>query len=414
MSSSVRVCGAFLSIILILNRGVDLAEGQKPFCRYTVIPDANGQFVTVRAEIVPLNRPMYLKDFNQLESIQWFIGDKEIPVKSERKEDTLIFDSLPGEGIVKVVYRLKCVTRPNPEYRKRLMGGVNFLSVREGLFLGVSGYEDRSVEIIWDLPPGWQLGLGEEGVQRFVDTQERLWIAGKMKRVTEHIDGRVFQIALIDGAYRNESEKTINVLRSMFLHSWKNYGLLTAKEYGLVVFPRGVIGGGTRLGWTIAAEEDWITVVHEMLHWWTNPNTPAWFREGIHTYVSAKMLLDAKLINEQQFKEFLDSCLKEHHSVVQREGKTSSLTQSSKDYDSRNGGGDMYGLMPLFAYKLDREIREISSGSDLSNVFAVVCRNRDIKVDVFQLIEKETGYDPFPFFQKYFYAKVENPEELLQ
>lgn len=388
---------------------------REPICWYTVKPHAEGQFVSVHAEIKLQDSPLFLKDFGQIRSIRWFVQDEEITVKSERAKDVLIFNQLPKEGMAQVIYELKCVVTPSPGYRKRLMGGVNFISVREGLYLGIKGYEGRLVDVRWDLPSGWQLALGEEGMQRFADTQTKLWIAGRMKQISEaKINESTLKAAVLHGEYDNAPERTIEAIKSIFFWAWKAYGPLEAKSYGIAIFPRGILGGGTQLGSTLATEEDWITTSHEMLHWWSNRSAPPWFREGVHTYIAAKILADSGLITPQQFMLFIKSCLKEHEDVVKREGKLSTLSESSLDYDRGLGGGDMYGLMPVFAYKLDREIQTASPGDSLHQVFAIVSRRRHRKIDILSLIKEKTGYDPEMLFQKYFDHKVENPEHLLR
>lgn len=57
-----------------------LSAEEEPICRYKVIPDESGQFILVQAEAKPQNTFPYLKDFGLLESIQWFIQDKQISV----------------------------------------------------------------------------------------------------------------------------------------------------------------------------------------------------------------------------------------------------------------------------------------------------------------------------------------------
>jgi len=107
-------------------------------------------------------------------------------------------------------------------------------------------------------------------------------------------------------------------------------------------------------------------------------------------------------------------CLQEHLSVVEREGKLHTLAESSDNYDDQKGGGDIYGLMPVFAYKLDREIHSFNPGANLDLVFAAVCQKRHKKLDILALIEEITGYDPGPLFEKYFYSKVEDISGLLK
>ena len=120
------------------------------------------------------------------------------------------------------------------------------------------------------------------------------------------------------------------------------------------------------------------------------------------------------LLSQDQFDSFLRECLNEHNEVVKREGKLQTLAESSDDYDNRKGGGDMYGLMPVFASKLDREIHSYNPEASLDQVFAAVCQKRHKKLDIQALIKEMTGYDPEPLFQKYFYSKVEDVSGLLK
>ena len=391
-----------------------LAE-REPIYRYTVIPDEKGQFITVHADLKLQGSVPYLKDFGQMESIHWFVGDREISVKSRRIGDIISFSDLPAMGEVKVIYRLKCVTESRPGYRKRLMGFSNFVLVREGLFLGIEGLASKFVDISWRLPSGWTLVLGGEGLQRFVETQKTLWVAGKTAQLTEEkVGDKFFRIGIIEGVYDVDLTDAITTLKSIFNKAWNDCGQLDAKNFGIAVVPSKSIGGGTSLGFTIISENNWITIVHEMLHWWTNRHSPAWFREGVHTYISAKILTRLGLLSQDQFDSFLQECLNEHNEVVEREGELNTLAESSDNYDNRKGGGDIYGLMPVFAYKLDREIHSYNPGANLDLVFAAVCQKRHQKLDILALIKEITGYDPGPLFEKYFYSRVQDVSGLLK
>jgi len=326
------------------------SEAPRPFGVYKVTPDSRGRFISIEADLKLQPGSVYLKDFGQLNHIQWFAGGKEIPVTAKRTKDTIAFSQLPTAGDVRAVYQLNCVTHPIPGYRKQLIGSSNFVLGREGLFIGIDGQENGLVDIRWALPSGWQLAVGNEGRQRFVDTQKTLWIAGIAKQSFENkIDGKIFKIA-----------------------------------------------------------------VHEMLHWWTNFQVPAWFREGVHTYLASKLLVKLGIIDASLFKTTLESFLQEHERVVKREGRLSTLAESSENYDRQRGGGDMYGLMPLLAYKLDREIQAQNPDAGLEQVFAAAAGKRLNKFDFLALIRDLTGYGPQPLFRKFFYAKVEDASELLK
>jgi hypothetical protein len=315
------------------------------------------------------------------------------------------------------------------------MGGPAFLLAREGLFLGKDQAETRPVEIAWELPSDWTLVLGKTGILPFDGTQKGLWIAGKVRASFEEtIGGRTLRGAVLDGVQRIAPDDLRRFLTSVFKAGLERIGPIRrvsgrpanaeegasdenappAETYGVVVFPRGSIGGGTALGFDIASEESLPTIVHEMLHWWTNPGVPAWFREGVHSYVSIKLMAELDLITTEDFRAAMQEFYREHARVVKREGTLSTLDESSKAYDAGKGGGDMYGAMPLLAFKLDREIQAANPQADLGLVFSEVCRRRPLKVDVPALIRALTGYDPGPLFEKYFFAPIADAGELLR
>jgi hypothetical protein len=130
--------------------------------------------------------------------------------------------------------------------------------------------------------------------------------------------------------------------------------------------------------------------------------------------MATRLLEKLGVITAEDLRSALEGFLREHEQVVKREGRLSTLAESSVAYDRQTGGGDMYGLMPLLAAKLDREIRAANPNAGLERVFAVVASERLQKFDLPALIKSLTGYDPGPLFKKYFYAKVEDPAELLK
>jgi len=390
-------------------------DASQLFGVYKVTPNPKGRFITVEADLKLGNSPCYLKDFGQLESIRWFSGGKEISVNAKRVKDTIIFSGLPASGHVRAIYQINCVTRPIPGYRKRLLGSRGFILAREGLFIGLEGWENGLIDVRWTLPAGWRLALGNDGTQRFADTQRTLWIAGKTKHLFEQkIDGNALKIAVLDGTSDLAAQQSVEAAEAIFQYAWTSFGPLQGQAFGVAFLPNGSIGGGTALYHSMASEEDLFTAVHEMLHWWTNIPAPAWFREGVHTYLAWKLLVRLGILDSAQLQSALASFLTEHERVVRREGRHFTLAESSENYDRQSGGGDMYGLMPLLAYKLDREIQALNPEAGLEQVFAAASRKRLQKLDYFGLIKDTTGYDPEPLFKKYFYAKVENPADLLK
>ena len=391
-------------------------DASLPFGVYKVTPDPRGRFISVEADFKLGNGPCYLKDFGQLASIQWFSGGKEIFVNAKREKDTIIFSALPASGNVRVIYQINCVTRPIPGYRKRLLGSRGFILAREGLFIGCEGRENDLADVRWSLPAGWRLAVGNEGLQRFADTQRTLWIAGITKHHFEqNIEGKALKIAVLDGTSDLATQQSVEAIKAIFQYAWTSFGPLEGQAFGVAFLPNGSIGGGTALFHSMASEEDLFTAVHEMLHWWTNIPAPAWFREGVHTYLAWKLLVKLGILDPSQLQAALKSFLDEHERVVRREGGRFTLAESSQNYDRRSGGGgDMYGLMPLLAYKLDREIQAFNPKAGLELVFAAASRKRLQRLNLLALVKDVTGYDPEPLFQKYFYAKIENPSDLLK
>ncbi len=386
-----------------------------PFGVYKIRPDARGRSISVTADLRLQKGSCYLKDFGQIEAIKWHAGGREIRVQAKRTKNTVVFSQLPTSGEVRADYRLNCVTRPIPGYRKRLLGSRGFVLAREGLFLGSEGQENSLVDVRWELPAGWQLAVGKEGPQRFAETQMTLWVAGKTEKLFEQIiDGKSLRIAVLKGTSVLAAQQSVEAVKAVFQYAWASFGPLEGHSFSLAFFPKGSLGGGTALYYSMASEEDLFTAVHEMLHWWTNITAPAWFREGVHTYLAWKLLTRLDILGQSQFQMVLDSFLKEHDNVRRREGKLYSLAESSSNYDRQSGGGDMYGLMPLLAYKLDRDIQAHNPKAGLEQVFAAAARKRFQRFNFLSLIKEVTGFDPGPLFQKYFFAKIENPAELLK
>ena len=383
--------------------------------RYVITPDPEGRSLKVEARMTLKEGTAVLKDFGQLKSIRWTIGGKNVDVPAERRQDAIIFGPWPVTGEARIIYELACVTEPGPEYRKRLMGGRNFLLAREGLFLVPAGRERDLVEVRWDLPEGWKPALGTQGTLPYIETQRTIWAAGKLSsRVDETFAGSTFTIAALDDVSPLSALTSMEALKAAFRYAWATFGPLEGPTFGVVIFRRGALGGGTAFFHTLAAEESPSIAVHEMLHWWTNFTTPAWFREGVHTYMATKLLEKLGIITPEELDAALKGFLREHAQVVKREGRLSTLAESSVAYDRQTGGGDMYGLMPLLASKLDREIRATNPNASLEQVFAAAASKRLQKFDLTALIKTLTGYDPGPLFAKYFYATVEDAAGLLK
>jgi hypothetical protein len=403
-------------------RSHERAEEERPVIRYVVRPDPERAGVEVRATMKLDGHRPYLKDFGQLAAIRWYVDGNEFEVKSERAGDVLVFSGLPHSGEAEAVYTLKAVTRAEPGYRKRLMGGPGYIMARGGLFLGKDQDETNLVEVAWDLPSRWTLLLGRSGIQPFDRTQKQLWIAGRMLESFQGIiDGRILTGGILDGVTKVDGRALRRALPAVFKAGLERIGparLLVPpgmlESYGVAVFPDGTIGGGTALGFDLASEESLPTIVHEMLHWWTNPNAPAWFREGVHSYISVSLMAELGLMTTEEFKRSMQEFYLEHARVVKREGGLLTLEQSSRSYDLGKGGGDMYAAMPLLARRLDSEIRASNPNASLGQVFAEVCRRRPASIDILALIKLKTGYDPGPLFKKYFFAPIVDAEELLQ
>lgn len=410
--------------LLLATLAPALAAQPAPLIRYTVSPDPSGARVTVEAVFRLLNSPVYLKDFGQLESIRWDLDGREAQIKSERAGDLTLFKDLLAYGEARAVYTLTCVTDPQPGYRKRLMGSPAFVTVREGLFLGINGKELSEVEVEWRLPPGWTLALGRSGIQRFSETQRTIWAAGITAEIASLKFGdKSFRIAVFDGVPADQAAASIEALKKIFSTAWDRYGDLDGTEFGVGLFPHGSIGGGTALGLSLIGEDRLLTLIHEMLHWWTNFLAPAWFREGAHDYIALRLMVEHGILTAEAYRAVSQLYLQERLRVVKREGKVVSLAEASSAYDGQKPAGDIYAFGPLFAAKLDREIRSHDPKASLEQVFAVVCRSRirpgrrssgPGKIDIPALIRELTGYDPGAFFAKYFSVPVENAEIMLK
>jgi hypothetical protein len=282
------------------------------------------------------------------------------------------------------------------------------------------------VEVRWSLPDDWKPALGNPGAMPFYETQRTLWAAGKLgSRVEENLGGTTFAISVLDDASPLDALPSVEAVKAAFRRAWTDIGPLDGRTFGLLILRKGSLGGGTALHHTLAAEESPSIAVHEMLHWWTNYTTPAWFREGVHTYIATKWLQELGIIGAEEMRAALEGFLREHAQVVRREGRLSTLAESSAAYDRAEGGGDMYGLMPLLAYKLDREIAAASARAGaasavpvapagLESVFSEVCARRQQRFNLPALIKSLTGYDPCPLFAKYFDAPVADAAELLR
>lgn len=404
-----------LMIVLAAAASPQVRPDRTVAARYVIAPDPEGRSVKVEARMTLKDGTAVLKDFGQLKSIRWTIGGTNVDVPAERRQDALVFGPWPETGEARIVYELACVTEPGPGYRKRLMGGRNFVLAREGLFLVPAGRERDLVEVRWDLPEGWKPALGTPGTLTYIETQRTIWAAGRLSsRVEEAFGGSAFTIAVLDDTSPLSALPSVEALKAAFRYAWATFGPLDGRTFGVAIFRRGALGGGTALFHTLAAEESPSIAVHEMLHWWTNFTTPAWFREGVHTYMATRLLEKLGVITAEDLRSALEGFLREHEQVVKREGRLSTLAESSVAYDRQTGGGDMYGLMPLLAAKLDREIRAANPNAGLERVFAAAASDRLQKFDLPALIKSLTGYDSGPLFKKYFYAKVEDPAGLLK
>ena len=386
-----------------------------PLSRYTLIPEPDARLIRVEVETTLGNGMALLKDYGQLRSIRWSIKGQPAAVPAVRRGEVVLFGPWPDTGEASIVYELGLITDPAPGYRKRLMGGRNFVLAGDGLFLGEIGRERDSVDVRWSLPAGWRAALGSPGVLPYYETQGTLWAAGKLSAlVEEKVGGSTFTIAVLDDTSPLDALPSMEAVKAAFRRAWTDIGPLDGRTFGLLILKKGTFGGGTALHHTLAAEESPSIAVHEMLHWWTNYTTPAWFREGVHTYIATKWLQELGIIGPEEMRAALEGFLREHEQVVRREGQLSALVDSSAAYDRAEGGGDMYGLMPLFAYKLDREIAAQNPEASLETVFNEVCARRQQRFNLPALIKSLTGYDPGPLFARYFSVPVADPAELLR
>ena len=330
----VRLLAIILAIPFASAANPQASPGRTIAARYVITPGSEGRSLKVEARMVLGDGTAVLKDFGQLKSIRWTIGGKDVDVPTQRKQDTIVFGPWPGAGEARIVYELACVTEPAPGYRKRLMGGRNFVLAREGLFLVPAGREREPVEVRWDLPEGWKPAWETPKTLTYEETQRTIWAAGRMTaRVEENFGGSTFTISVLDDTSPLSALPSVEALKAAFRHAWETYGPLEGRAFGVVIFRRGALGGGTALFHTLAAEESPSIAVHEMLHWWTNFTTPAWFREGVHTYLATWLLEKLGIITAGDMRSALEGFLREHEQVVKREGRLSTLAESSAAYD---------------------------------------------------------------------------------
>jgi len=390
------------------------------FASYKIRPVPSNGTINVEARVQLQGRIPYIKDFGQIESVQWFIGKKEIAAKSERLKDIVTFSQIPASGEARAVYSIKVASGfpkgSNPD-SLHFVGGPDFVYISEGLFLGLNGAEAGRVDVQWELPPGWILGLGRTGRQTFKETQERFWVAGRLKHATKlKIEGARLQLAIFNPGSSLDITRIERSIASVFRYAWRHIGPLPGTDFGLAVFPRGSLSlpGWTR--WTsILVDNVTNASPHEILHLWMNNSSPAWFREGVLEYMSRKLQIYVGILNDAALQVWLKAGLTARAELVAKAGDLKSLEESSAEIDRGSGQGvDIYALMPALAYKLDKEIQRHSPGQKLDDVFIAVCRKRHQPVDILALIEDLSGYDPHPLFNKYFYAKIENAEELLK
>lgn len=390
------------------------------FAAYKIRPVPSNGIIRVEARVQLQGRIPYIKDFGQIENVHWFIGKNEIAARSERLKDIVTFSGVPSSGEARVIYSIKVTSGfpigANPG-SLHFVGGRDYLYIAEGLFLGLNGAEAGLVDVQWELPPGWTLGLGRSGRQTFSDTQRRFWVAGRIKHATSlKIEGACLQLAIFDRPGSLNITRIEKSISSIFQYAWRQIGPLPGADFGLAVFPKGSLSqpGWFRYPYSLVDNVEHASP-HEILHFWMNNNSPAWFREGVLEYMSQKFLIYVGILNDAALRIWLRVVLADRARLIPKTGVEKTLEESSAENDrDLRQGLDVYSLMPVLAYKLDKEIQRHAPNHKLDDVFIAVCRKRHQPVDILALIKEMTGYDPHPLFNKYFYAKIENAEELLK
>jgi len=413
-----NACLAFIIWVCIMITQAVAQPSEKPFAKYKIIPNPKAASVTVEAQVELQNRIPYIKDFGQLESVKWLLGGKELAVKPERLKEIVMFQGLPTMGKAKAVYTIKFATQVPGITKLRdvhFLIGPDYLYIAEGLFLGLNGKEIAPVDVQWDLPEGWILGLGRPGLQTFHETQQRFWVAGRMKYAERIIvEDADVQIAAIESAANLDMPWVTNAVSSVFQYAWRTFGKLKDRDFGIAVFPKGIFPKPGFTRWNSIVVTSPVEIPHEILHFW-RINAPAWFREGILEYVSRKIMVRCGLMNDTILQLWLRAGLVAHSQLVSKRGILKTLAQSSDELEQETGGEDIYALMPCLAYRLDKDIQKQNPKTSLEDVFAAASRKPIWPaLDVLALIKETTGYDPKPLFDKYFYGKIENPEELLK
>jgi len=406
---------SWLLIAIGLHCLVLTIRAQTTIARFSVQLDETRTYIKVTGDIQLLNSTPYLKDIYGLGNIHWSIGGKEIAVKAEKTGNLLVFSQLPSHGQAQISFEIKCKRTPGEGKLNGIYIFENGILACSGFFPGINGLENGLVDIRWNLPPSWELFSGNQGPQKYAVARDRLWAAGKAAFKTEEQLGTViFKVVVIEGTTLSGGKESLDRINLLFKYAFQNFGPLEGEEYSLILFPKGSIGGYALTRHSLASEQQWMIPVHEILHWWSNLSAPVWLLEGVHSYVAEKMSLKFGLSNEYLFNLYLRTCLYLHQAKVHREGQILSLAESSERFPQDLKYSDIYYLGALFANGLDRAIQAQCPTASLEKVFSLVCKDRHNKFDLMDLIKKETGYDSRSFFDKYFYAKVENPEVLLK
>lgn len=103
----------------------------------------------------------------------------------------------------------------------------------------MNGKERSLVDVQWQLPEGWKLGLGRPGLQAFNETQEKVWVAGRMKHAEDKKIGEaVFQIVVLERPEDLDVSWIVNSINSVFQYAWKNLGPLKSRDFGIAIFPK--------------------------------------------------------------------------------------------------------------------------------------------------------------------------------
>ncbi|MBN1938492.1 MAG: hypothetical protein JW843_02830 [Candidatus Aminicenantes bacterium] len=380
--------------------------------------------VEVRATIHLDGRPVYIKDAGRGTEIRWLVGGKDVPFQTRREGDALYFSGLPASGAARLFYKIRAFSSYiNSGDRLKLREAIlispsGFLALT-GFFPGIEGSEHEPIDIRWRLPRRWTMISGQSSVQPLHRARERMWVAARPDRQGRaEIGGASFTVSVPEGAILWGGSRFLDGLTAYFRHAWEKFGPLEKADFEAFLLPRALLAGFVLSSRAIAVSDEFgesiDRLTHEMLHWWSGYRVPYWIREGLIAYLSRKIRVACGLDGEAIFRQHLQSCLTAVRESIKKSGKATPLAEMSDMISPNARFKDLHALGTLVARRLDLDIQAQNPKKSLFDVFAAMARNRNRNFDLRDLVEQETGFRAKPFFEKYVFGKIENPENLLK